>query len=422
MALAIASARYKARSTTHVKPFSTTFVFPIGETLGGANIWSARMCDHLDRRGLATAAVMHTNPGWHSDKALPIPVGTRRLTCGGPPVIEARRRHVRTFAAIYEKTLPAVVVPNFHDVTYAVCAELTRRRPDDLRVIGVAHGNNEAYYATLVNYEPVIHGFIAVSDEIAAELRRRLPKRAADIHVRACPVDVPDMLDRAPRNPAAPIVLTYAGRITNHEKNVSQLTPLMQELDRAGVDFRLRIIGEGGYLETLKWELSQLPEPSRNRAVLEGLHPPEAMPGIWRGSDCCILVSTSEGTSISMLEAMAEGCVPVVTRVSGTSAVITEGVNGYAVNVGDWKAMARHIKRLSEDPGEWNAASRAAHATARERYNYPDYVAWFSAMLQHWQAAPPRPWSQGRPVLVQPWPWPRWMGNIGRRVKARLGR
>ena len=399
--------------------FTTTFIFPIGETLGGANIWSARMCGHLDRRGMATTAVMHANPGWHPDKALPIPPGTRRLDCGGPPVIEARRCHVPAFAEVYEKTLPAVIIPNFHDVSYAVCAELARRRPADVRAVGVAHGNNEAYYGTLVTYEPITHGFIAVSEEIAAELRRRLPHRASDIHVRACPVDVPDVLDRAPRNRAAPVVLTYAGRITNHEKNVSQLTPLMQELDRAGVDFRFRIIGEGGYLATLKWELSQLPEALRNRAVLEGLHPPEAMPGIWRESDCCILVSTSEGTSISMLEAMAEGCVPVVTRVSGTSAVITEGVNGYAVDVGDWTTMARHIKRLADDPGEWTAASRAAHATSRERYSYPDYVDWFCTMLQQWQAAPPRPWPTGRPVLVQPWQWPRWMRNIGQAIRAR---
>ena len=405
-----------------MNPFSSTFIFPIGETLGGANIWSARMCGHLDRRGVATAAVMHANPGWHPDTPLPIPAGTRRLTCGGPPVTEARRRHVRVFASIYEQTLPAVIVPNFHDVTYAACAELARRRAADIRVVGVAHGNNEAYYGTLVTYESIIHGFIAVSEEIGAGLRRRLPHRVGDIQVRACPVDVSGILDRAPREPASTIVLTYAGRITNHEKNVSQLAPLMQELDRLGVDFRFRIIGEGGYLETLKWELSQLPEGLRRRAILEGLHSPDAMPGVWQSSDCCILVSTSEGTSISMLEAMAGGCVPVVTRVSGTSAVITEGVNGFAVDVGDWPAMARHIKRLADDAGLWTAASRAAHATARDRYGYPDYVDWFCAMREQWQAAAPRPWPAGRPVLVQPWQWPRWMRDVGGRVKARWGR
>jgi glycosyltransferase involved in cell wall biosynthesis len=400
-------------------PFSTTFIFPIGETLGGANIWSARMCGHLEQRGLATAAVMHANPGWHPDKTLPIPAGTRRLTCGGPSVIEARRRHVRAFASVYEQTLPAVFVPNFHDVTYAVCAELSRRRPADVRVIGVAHGNNDAYFGTLVKYETILHGIIAVSEEIAAELRRRLPHRAADIHTRACPVDVPTEWSRTSRESGAPIVLTYAGRITNHEKNVSQLVPLMIELDRLGVDFRFRIIGEGGYLPTLKWELSQLPEALRARASLEGLYEPDVMPSLWRDSDLCLLVSTSEGTSISMLEAMAQGCVPMVTRVSGTAAVITEGVNGYAVDVGDWPAMARHIKLMADEPSVWARASRAAHETASERYRYPDYVDWFVGLCAQWQAAAPRPWPRERAVLEQPWRWPQWMRNVGQRIKVR---
>jgi glycosyltransferase involved in cell wall biosynthesis len=399
-----------------MRPFSTTFIFPIGETLGGANIWSARMCGHLDLRGLATAVVMHANPGWHPDKTLPIPSGTRRLLCGPPTVIEARLRHARAFAKVYEHTLPAVIVPNFHDVTYAACAELIRRRPADVRVVGVAHGNNDSYYGPLTYYEPIIQGFIAVSEEIADELRRRLPHRASDIFIRACPVDVPLQWPRVAREVSQPIILTYAGRITNHEKNVSQLTPLMRELDRLGVDFRLRIIGEGGYLPTLRWELSQLPVDLQNRAALEGLYPPDDMPGIWRASDCCILVSTSEGTSISMLEAMAEGCVPVVTRVSGTSAVIAEGANGFTVNVGDWSAMARHIKRLADEPGTWADASRSAHATAKSRYSYPDYVDWFGGKIQEWQAAVPRHWPDGRTVLAHS--CPDWLVNAGRALAA----
>ena len=400
-------------------PFTTTFVFPIGETLGGANIWSARMCGHLAQRGLSTAAVFHANPGWHPDKPLPLPSQTRRLCCGGPPVVDARRRHIRMFAEVYEQSLPAVIIPNFHDVTYAVCAELARRNPSGLRVVGVAHGNNEAYYGSLAHYESILHGFIAVSEEIAVELRRRLPHRAADIHTRACPVDVPAAWSRTTRAPGAPMVLTYAGRITNHEKNVSQLVPLMTELDRLGVDFRFRIIGEGGYLPTLRWELSQLPEGLRARASLEGLYEPDVMPSIWRDSDLCILVSTSEGTSISMLEAMAQGCVPMVTRVSGTSAVISEGVNGYAVEVGDWQAMARHIKFLADDSDAWTRASQAAYETASDRYRYPDYVDWFAALCAEWQAAAPRPWPHHRPVIEQPWRWPLWMRSVGHRIKVR---
>jgi len=373
------------------------------------------MCNYLLRAGRPTAAVMHTNPGWHPDGDLPIPGDTKLLTCKGPPVIESRMRHVRKFAKVYGHALPAIIVPNWNDVTYAVCAELARTRADEIRVVGVAHGNNESYYGSLTYYESIIHVFIAVSDEIAGELKRRLPHRVKDILTRACPVEVPEKWDHRARDPSQPIVITYAGRITNHEKRVSDLTPLMSELDRQGVDFRFRIIGEGGYLPTLQWELQQLPERIRARTSVEGIYPPDAMPGIWQQSDICVLVSDSEGTSISMLEAMAAGCVPVVTRVSGTAAVIDEGKNGFTVPVGDLPALAGHIRRLANQEEERIAVSRAAFTTAQSRYAYPEYVAWFVDQLDRLQASEPRPWPHSRRILSRPWQLPVWIKRIWKR-------
>jgi glycosyltransferase involved in cell wall biosynthesis len=398
--------------------FTTTFVFPIGKTLGGANIWSARMLGYLERAGCPTAAVLHTNPGWHPDGNLPIPEPTRIISCGGPTVVNARTRHVRAFARAYAGCLPSIVIPNWHDTCYAACAELAKTRAADLRVVGVVHGNNESYYGPLTYYESIMHGFIAVSDEIAIELKRRLPHRGADIHTMACPVEVEERLARPDRAPGAPLVITYAGRITNHEKKVSDLTPLMKELDQRGVDFKFRIIGEGGYLPTLKWEVQQLPGQIQKRVSIEGLYPPDAMPGVWRVSDICILVSSSEGTSISMLEAMAAGCVPVVTRVSGTAAVISEGVNGCTAPVGDVAGLAAHIQRLASQPDVWATMSRSAHATAKSRYAYPDYAAWFREQLLRWQAAEPRPWSGRRPVLRNTRAWPAWLNWLKRRCSS----
>ncbi|HMP71835.1 MAG TPA: glycosyltransferase family 4 protein [Kiritimatiellia bacterium] len=406
-------------------PFTTTFIFPIGRTLGGANIWSARMCGHLERRGVATAAVLHTNPGWHPDGDLPIPEATRTLICGGRPVAEANRRDVQRYAKVYAEALPAVIVPNWNDATYAACAELARSRPDAVRVVGVAHGNNESYFGTLERYEPILHGMIAVSDEIAEELRRRFPHRVEDIQTRACPVDVATKVEREPPGAGQPMVVTYAGRITNHEKRVSDLMPLVRELGRRGVDFRFRVIGEGGYLPTLRGEWAELPGELRARVSLEGLLPPDRLPEVWSQSQISVLVSDSEGTSISMLESMAAGCVPVVTRVSGTAAVIRDGLNGFTVPVGDVGEMAGHISRLADNPEEWARISGNAVRTVRERYAYPDYVDWFVDQAACWQAAPPRPWPKDRQVLSRPYVWPAWIRRVGDRmngVKRRLHR
>ncbi len=383
----------------NLKPFTTTFIFPIGETLGGANIWSARMCGHLESAGCPVAAVMHTNPGWHPDARLPMPRTVRRMTCGGPPVTEAKGRDVAAFAETYGKTLPAIVVPNWNDVSYAACAVLSQTRGDELRVLGVAHGNNESYYGTLTRYEPVIHAFIAVSDEIAVELKRRLPHRVNDIHTRACPVDVPKVLARTELRPDQPLTITYVGRLTNHEKKVSNLAPLMAELDRLGVDYRFRIIGEGGYRATLLHEISCLTPDAQARVTVEGALPPDQITDVWRATDVCVLVSDSEGTSISMLEAMSAGCVPVVTRVSGVAAVIEEGVNGFVVDRGDMPAMARVIAELARDRERCSIVGRAAHARVVRDYSYEHYVPWFMELSRQVWQAPSRRWPADEPLL-----------------------
>ncbi len=390
---------------------SIGFVLPIGRTLGGSNIWSARLCGHLAAVGVETVSFVHTNPGWHPDVDLSIPAASRCVVCGGPPVLRARLEDIEHFASVYAEALPSVIVPNFSDAVYATCALLTSRRPG-LRVIGVAHGNAETYYDSLIYYEEIIDAFVGVSEEISCELRKRLPLRQADVYTKSCPVDVSPGWVVPARDPRAPLVLTYAGRLTNYEKRVSQLAPLIAELGRLGVDFTFRIIGEGGYRQTLQQEVARLPTSIRNRVHLEGMLPPEVMPARWRESDVCILVSDSEGTSLSMLEAMAEGCVPVVTRVSGTAAVIRDGINGFVVERGDLTGMARRIRDLADDRGRLRVMSLAAHERVLRDYAYGEYVPWFMGLLERIQRNPARTWPSGKPLL-KPLPVQRgWLGRF----------
>src|SRR3989440_8681369 len=45
------------------------------------------------------------------------------------------------------------------------------------------------------------------------------------------------------------------------------------------------------------------------------------------------------------------GCVPVVSRVrSGIPEVLTDGVNGYVVEPGDWDGIARRLEELHSSP------------------------------------------------------------------------
>jgi glycosyltransferase involved in cell wall biosynthesis len=60
--------------------------------------------------------------------------------------------------------------------------------------------------------------------------------------------------------------------------------------------------------------------------------------------------SISEGISLSLLEAMAEGLPCVATRVGGNPEIIQEGETGFLVTHGSADEMARAILSLIEDP------------------------------------------------------------------------
>jgi glycosyltransferase involved in cell wall biosynthesis len=80
-------------------------------------------------------------------------------------------------------------------------------------------------------------------------------------------------------------------------------------------------------------------------------------------SDVCVLSSTAEGFSNSILEYMAAGRPVVATDVGGAREAVVEGETGHLVPAGDDERMAARISDLLRDP----ARARAMGARGRQR-------------------------------------------------------
>jgi glycosyltransferase involved in cell wall biosynthesis len=81
--------------------------------------------------------------------------------------------------------------------------------------------------------------------------------------------------------------------------------------------------------------------------------------------DLFALSSRFEGLPIALLEAMACGVPPVVTRVGGIPEVVTDGHDGVLVEPGDAEALATALGKVLADPGRQSELATRAAERAR---------------------------------------------------------
>ncbi len=382
---------------------TSVFILPRGIELGGVTVWSIKMTRHLIDGGYPANLLRHQEGTPDVDDSLVAQLPT--LRCPGKPAWSVTVNDLKAYLPTYQRALPATLIPNWTFGTYAACASLSCTQADTMRVIGLAHSDEDVFYAWLEYYEPIIHTYVAVSEEIATNLKVLLPHRSEDIVVRSCPVDVPSKFSRGSHRRQGPIRLMYAGRVQNQQKRVYDLLVLVKRLNQKNIDFELTIVGDGMEKQWLQDQFVRLlGADAIHRVVFTGKINPEQMPSYWQSADVSLLVSEFEGTSISMLESMAQGCVPVVTAVSGTKAVIQDGNNGFTVPVGDMGAMADTIQRLDEDRQLLQQIGQRAYHTVLKNYAFADYISWFVNLTEQTWKKPPRKWPSDRLLLPDPLP------------------
>ena len=111
------------------------------------------------------------------------------------------------------------------------------------------------------------------------------------------------------------------------------------------------------------------------------------VPALMRSSDILVLPSIEEGSALVCAEAMASGCVPVVSDAS--SGLVRHAANALVHEVGDVETLADHLTVLHEDGAGARASSgREPSKPLRARPGKPPARSLFDAYRQ---AVSPRP-------------------------------
>lgn len=103
--------------------------------------------------------------------------------------------------------------------------------------------------------------------------------------------------------------------------------------------------------------------------------------------DVVVLTSKNEGSPVALIEAMAAGRPVVSTRAGGVEDVVTDGVTGRVVPVGDAGAVARAIVDLLDDPAEAARLGDAARTAVVERFGSQRLVDDIDALYRRLLAA-----------------------------------
>jgi glycosyltransferase involved in cell wall biosynthesis len=108
-----------------------------------------------------------------------------------------------------------------------------------------------------------------------------------------------------------------------------------------------------------------------------------------RLKDAAIYVScsTSDGTSVSLLEAMAAGCVPIVTDLPGNREWIEDGVNGILFSVGDAEALVHAVQSVAKRRSWWPKVRQRNRRIIEERALWRNNMAAVEDALRELAAA-----------------------------------
>ncbi|MGO8988909.1 MAG: glycosyltransferase [bacterium] len=132
------------------------------------------------------------------------------------------------------------------------------------------------------------------------------------------------------------------------------------------------IAGDGSEKENLRKEVEDLKLSTSVQFL--GRVPHEEMPDLLSQSDIYVSTSRYDGTSVSLLEALASGAFPVVTDIPSNREWIVDGCNGFLVSEEDEKLLARRIVQAIRNHGLWEEAYEINRRIVKERAYWKENI------------------------------------------------
>ena len=227
-------------------------------------------------------------------------------------------------------------------------------------------------------YAPLTKHVVAVSTNLAAYLCSEVGISEKKISVIINGIDVERFqIARIPMVTTDNIHIGIIARLAP-VKNIATLVQAMAIVHQHNPQLLLSIIGDGPERDFLESLVSELGLSSV--VTFHGFR--RDIPEVLREMDIFTLSSLSEGTSITLLEAMASGKPVVVTNVGGNPAIVEQGVNGLLVPAAEPDSLAQALLKLADEPSLRQAMAAANINKVTELYSIQAMVRQYEALYR----------------------------------------
>lgn len=265
--------------------------------------------------------------------------------------------------------------------------------PDNVMVIPIIHNDLEDVYTTGCANRDAWNVAVTVSRKVfckTSALTQGKPVVEIPYGVELPPMDVLDSKDFF----SHPLQMVYVGRLVHAQKGILFIPEILHHCRQKGIELSLCVVGDGLDRQAFLDKAASL--KVLDLLEMKGALPHEEIFPAMVRAHMLLMPSFHEGLPIVLLEAMACGCVPIVSRLSGiTDFAVDDGKNGVLVEIGNIAAFVSAIENVYHDRLSFKSMSIASRLTVEKRFSveimaqaYIDLVN--LAMQDHFKKIQPR--------------------------------
>jgi len=325
--------------------------------INGPNIWLQRILPELSKRGFEPVVIFLM----YADRQCEVMENLRKsgIKCIPVPRQPFTEQNIIQILIILNEISPDIFVPNLSVPAYFASKWI---KEAGIPTVGILHSDDIFHHELIEHFvsglpEYRLSAILAVSRFIEGLVKE---KGIFDTEILHCPYGI-SVPDRVADPPQVRLNLIYTGRLIQRQKRIFDVINSLKNVVCEIPETYATIYGEdregGRVINTIKG--LNLGERLRYGGLLKF---DEIFHALLK-HHVFVLLSDYEGISISLMEAMGCGLVPVCTKTrSGAMEIIKHNENGLLVENRD-EDFINAIRRLKYEKGLWERLSKRARET-----------------------------------------------------------